>query len=97
MKNKVLRAISCVLLSAMLAVEVALPTQAAISACQHVIKNGTTHISKYLNADYICHQVEARVEGPCIKCGQYGAVVSIYTEPHSPGANGVCPCGYEPH
>lgn len=63
MKNKVLRAISCVLLSAMLVVEVAIPTQAAVNECQHVINNGTKKVLGYLNADYTCHQVKASIAG----------------------------------
>lgn len=97
MKNKVLRAISCVLLSAMLVVEVAIPTQAAVNECQHVINNGTKTVLGYPNADYTCHQVKVRISGPCSVCKSDVSMEVTYTEPHNPGANGVCACGYKPH
>ncbi|MCM1120073.1 MAG: hypothetical protein NC543_12035 [bacterium] len=98
MKHKVLGVISCVMLSAMLMAEVALPTQAAVNACEtHVVNNGTKKVLGYPNADYTCHQVKASIAGICSECKNPVTVIITYTEPHTLQQNGVCVCGYKPH
>lgn len=97
MKNKVLRMVSGVMLSAMLVVAAAYPARAAVNECQpHVIENGTKRVTGYPNADECYHQVKAVVSGKCSVCKNHVSMVITYSELHSIRADGTCVCGFKP-
>lgn len=93
MKKQLLRAVSGIMLSALLTVTVAIPVGASCDS--HNIVNGTVH-KTYPNASENNHQVIEVTEGLCTLCNKQVTVTHTYYEAHVPNANGNCyQCGYQ--
>ena len=86
MKNRVLKSVCGVMLSAMLVITVAIPVLAACGD-SHNIENGTV-TTTYINADQNNHQVRMVTVGTCKDCEKNLTIVNTYTEGHTPDANG---------
>ena len=95
MKNRILRTVCGVMLSAMLMITVAIPALADCAKDGHNIENGTV-TTTYINADQNNHQIRTEIKGKCTVCGEKITVVDTSTKPHTPDANGKCTaCGYQ--
>lgn len=93
MKKRILRALSGIMLSALLTVTVAVPVGAACGPT-HNINNGTVTRS-YPNASENSHKVREVTVGECTDCGETVTIINTYSEPHLPDSNGKCyQCGY---
>lgn len=94
MKNKVLKTVYGVMLSAVLVVTTAIP---ALAACgiSHNIVNGTVSRT-YINASENSHQIREVTTGTCTECGESVTITNTYSESHTPDANGKCTaCRYQ--
>lgn len=95
MKNRVLKKICGVMLSAVLTIAVAIPALAACSEEVHHIEGETTIIS-YPNASAVSHQVRKVISGYCTDCKEHITVITTTNELHTPDKNGKCTaCGYQ--
>lgn len=94
MKNRVLKKICGVMLSAMLMITMAIPVLADCGN-SHNIKNGTVTIS-YINASGNYHQVRMITQGTCKDCNQELTIINTYDEGHTLDKGGKCTkCRYQ--
>lgn len=95
MKNRVVKAVCGVVLSAMLMTSVAIPVLADCAQDGHYIQGGTTKTT-YPNADAGGHQIKTVISGECQKCHTHVTVTITDFKPHTPGADGKCTeCRYQ--
>lgn len=94
MKNKVLRTVYGVMLSAILVITAAFPALAACGPTHNLINATITRA--YPNASENSHQVRETTSGTCTDCHEYITLVNTYSEPHTPDSNGKCTaCRYQ--
>lgn len=95
MKNRVLKSVCGVMLSAMLMTTVAIPVLADCAQDGHYIQGGTVTIT-YPNADEGGHRIKTVTSGECQKCHTHVTVTNIDYKPHFAGPDGKCiDCGYQ--
>lgn len=94
MKNRVLRTVCGVVLSAMLVITVAIPVLADCAKNEHNIP-GTPSVS-YPHVSEYNHETKTVISGTCKDCKEHFTIISTSIDPHTPGADGKCTaCGYQ--